>query len=136
MRMISLVFLCLATLLPLTAKAQRPSLYIFDVLNRPSYRAAYERMLRNERGLPRWMATAQAATRATTTPGVTRRVEGTNREIFSFCQAHNCAGHTVVVMFTEFGESAKGLLSDDNHVSFFGNPSAAESRTLLSALAD
>jgi Inhibitor of vertebrate lysozyme (Ivy) len=132
-RIIILAFLCL---LPLAAKAQSPSLYIFDVLNRPAYRAAYERMVHNERALPSWMATAEAATRATTTPGVTRRIDGTNREIFSFCQAHNCAGHTVVVMFTDFGESAKGLLSNDNHVRFFGNPSPAESRALLSTLSD
>ena len=110
------------------AHADSPKIFIFDVLNRPDYQASYDHMLANARGLPEWMATSEAAKNSTADPGI---MIG-DREVFEFCEPHNCGGHTFVVGFHEFGGDAIGVLSVDGQVRFFGHPSAKESKALLS----
>lgn len=106
-------------------------LYIFDVIKRPNYRTSYSAMLRGSHDLPSWMATPEGVERATTSAGVVTNINGTDRELFSFCEPHNCAGHTFVVMFDRFGDHAVGALSIEGHPPrFFGSPDPTERKAL------
>ena len=123
--------LCLASTI---AGAGSPDVYIFDVLRRPNYRAAYVRMLQGQRSLPKWMATPEAAGAGTTNAGTVANVGTEQMEVFEFCEPHNCGGHHTVVGFEHYGDIAKGVLRVDGRTRFFGNPSPAEIKALVSEL--
>ena len=125
--------LCLAAV---PAGADGPKIYIFDVLNRLTYRDAYTGMLNGERALPSWMATAAAAKNGTATPGILQDFGNDQLEIFQFCEPHNCGGHHFVVLFAEYGSKAKGVLSIEGQIRFFGRPTAAEKKVLVSNVGD
>ena len=122
--------LCLAVVC--AAAQSGPKIFLFDVLRRPDYRIAYERMLKGERALPPWMATVEATIDTTEIPGKTAKLGGDERELFTACEPHNCGGHTLVVMFSGFGtQVAKGLLSVEGSARLLGKPSKAEAALLL-----
>ena len=103
---------------------------IADVLKRPNYRAAYETMLSGQKGLPAWMATADAVSDATTSDGSKRVIDGQEQEVFEMCKPDQCEDTGLIVIFSKNGDVAKGLLSDNDDL-FFGKPTEEEKNVLL-----
>ena len=115
------------------AVAQGPSIYVFDVLKRPTYSKSYDRMFRGERNVPSWFGTAKRATEGTTDAGTIEKVGGVEEELYTFCEQHNCAGHSFAVLFSSSGERAVGASNIGGTHRFFGNPTDREQYVLTRA---
>ena len=107
-----------------TARADGPP-DISEVLKRPAYRSAYEEMLKDRKGLPEWMATADRVADSTTSAGSVRVIDGREVQVFEMCKPDDCGRTGLVVMFSKDGETAKGFLSDDKET-FLGDPTPSE----------
>ena len=93
------------------ARAAGPDIYIWDVLKRPNYVAAYRRMVSGEKRLPEWIATPNQLGRSVTTnAGTVRVVSGNTEEVFSMCKAHECDLTAFVIFFSQYGDVAKSVL--------------------------
>ena len=118
------------------AQAAGASSYLFDVLNRPEYRASWNRMLSGAGGIPRWLAQYARTQDGPATPGVVHDVGGAEREFYHVCEAHNCGSSAFEVMFGDDGADAKGiLLIEGRPTRFYGNPTRQEIQA-MSAAAD
>ena len=116
------------------AEAAGSQPFLFDVLRRPVYRAAWQAMLGHEGGLPRWLVQYARTLDGPATPGATAVVDGTRREFYHVCEAHNCADSQFEVMFPAGGGGARGLLTVAGQPPrFLGSPDAAERQALATA---
>ena len=116
---------------------------IFDALHHREYKSAYERMVHGQPHLPAFMSSVRAAMGGSGSPGTTEIVDGRPRQLFHFCEPHNC-GHVAAVVFAPgLGASAKAAISTDNPtlgppskgpIRFLGNPDEDEKRALSAAL--
>jgi hypothetical protein len=117
------------------AHAESPEIYIWDVLKRPNYVAAYRRMMSGETRVPEWVATTnQLARSVTTTAGTVRVVDGNREEVFSMCKAHECDSTGFVIFFSQYGDVAKSVLRVKEGLRFFGYPTPDERAALRSEL--
>ncbi|MGO8737812.1 Ivy family c-type lysozyme inhibitor [Rhodoblastus sp.] len=117
------------------ACAASPDIYIWDVLKRPNYIAAYRRMVSAEKRLPEWITTPEQLARSvTTTAGTVRSVGGNTEEVFSMCKAHECDSKTFVIFFSQYGDVAKSVLRVNGSLRFLGYPTPDERAALLSEL--
>jgi Inhibitor of vertebrate lysozyme (Ivy) len=117
------------------AHAASPDIYIWDVLKRPNYVAAYRRMVSGEKRLPEWIATPdQLARSVTTSAGTVRSVGGNTEEVFSMCKAHECDSKTFVIFFSQYGDVAKSVLRVNSSLRFLGYPTPDERTALISEL--
>jgi hypothetical protein len=119
----------------ISPKSRFPDIYIWDVLKRPNYAAAYGRMVSGEKRLPEWIATPdQLARSVTTSAGSVLSVGGNTEEVFSMCKAHECDSKTFVIFFSQFGDVAKGILRVNGSLRFLGYPTSDERSALISNL--
>ncbi len=110
--------------------AQNVMVYLFDRLDQPAYARAWAAMLGDQRHLPPWLV--NRAKGATQGAGRQIVIEGQDAELYGACQPHNCSDNRFVVMFTDRGVRAKGVLIEDNGTPrFFGNPDPVEAAALL-----
>jgi hypothetical protein len=119
------------------SKAQAASLdiYIWDVLRRSNYVAAYRRMMSGEKHLPDWIATPNQLSRSvTTSAGAVRTISGNTEEVFVMCKAHECDSTGFVIFFSQYGDVAKSLLRVNGNFRFFGFPTPDEREALISEL--
>lgn len=121
-----LALLCAAT----SAPAQKASVYLFDRLEQPAYARAWAAMLAGERRLPTWLGNKAGG--SPQQPGRAITLGNRDLELYDACQPHNCSDSRLVVMFSDRGAKAKGVLIEANsRPRFFGHPSAAEAAALL-----
>ena len=135
MRAIGYLLLIGQVVLSSAALAESPEIYIWDVLKRQNYIAAYRRMLSGETRVPKWVATPdQLARSVTTSAGTVRVVGGNKEEVFSMCKAHECDSTGFVIFFSQYGDVAKSALRVNGSLRFFGYPTPEERAALLSEL--
>ena len=121
--------LCLAAV-P-AAGQSAPTIYLSDVLHRPSYRSAYDAMIRGRRDLPAFVASVRGIEDTADMPGALVTIHGQRRELYHVCQTHHCGDRDLVVLFEETGTGkATGLLRLNNKRTYLGNPDKAEVQTL------
>ena len=113
-----------------SASAQNVMVYLFDRLEQPAYARSWAAMLGDQRHLPYWLV--NKAKGSTQGAGKQVVIEGRDAEVYGACQPHNCSDSRFMVMFTDRGTQAKGVLVEDNGTPrFFGRPNAAEATMLL-----
>ena len=87
-------------------------------------------MLAGQRNIPPWLG--KNAKGATTGAGHQAVIEGRDAELYYACQPHDCSGSRFVVMFTDRGARAKGVLIVEGRTPrFFGRPDAVEAAALM-----
>ncbi len=130
-RRAALLFASLAVLAPPPAFAARLP-YLYQKLNLPAYKGAYEALFRGEKGLPPWLQAFLASLDGVEMPG---QAVGQGRyELYPVCQPHNCAGNFLYALFPKGGGKAWALLTKDGKVvRFFGRPGKEERVLLLAA---
>ena len=115
--------------------ASKEHLRLRDILKKPNYREAFERMLSGNQELPNWMVSTDAVSATTETPGEDTVIGVEDWKVFRACESHNCDRQNIVVIFSSSEPLVcKGLLSIDGAARFLGNPSAAEAKLLLDYL--
>ncbi len=115
------------------AVAQSPAVYIFDVLRRPEYPQAYDRMFRGERNVAAWFGSAKRAAAGTTDAGKAVSIGGVQEELYVFCEPHNCNGNSFAVLFSRYGQRAVGASLVGDAYRYFGNPTSDEALELATA---
>jgi hypothetical protein len=117
------------------ADAESPEIFIWDVLKRPNYVVAYQKMMAGEKHLPPWVATSkQLSVSVTTEAGEVLTIGGDTEEVFVMCKAHYCDTTGFVIFFGQYGDVAKSALSLNGNLRFFGYPTADERKALVSKL--
>jgi hypothetical protein len=110
--------------------------YLSDVMKEPAYRKAYAAMLSGASHLPSWLKQITGREDYVGTPETSATVAGISYRLFHACEAHDCMGHELEVMFSPDGAQAYGLLVDGNKPQrWFGAPDAAQQAALSKALA-
>lgn len=107
-----------------------PEADIGEFMKRPSYRAAYEAMVTGHEGLPKWMATPQAVSDATTLKITKRLADGQDQSVFDLCKPDECDTTGLILIFSADGKQAKGLLLDKADL-FLGQPDDDDRKFLL-----
>ena len=117
-------------LLPQPEFTESPQVFIFDVLHRPDYRAGYEKMLRGARDLPDWMASPDEMLHSTANAVELFHMGTKDYEVYTACKPHDCELNRTIVLFTDFGETAKAALTRDGRKRFLGHPDRLETKLL------
>jgi Inhibitor of vertebrate lysozyme (Ivy) len=134
-RMTAFLLIAVLATLASMAQAQSPDIYIWDVLKRPNYIAAYRRMVSGEKQLPTWVATPNQLSRSvTTSAGTVRTIGGNTEAVFAMCKAHECDTTAFVIFFSQYGDVAKSVLRVNGNLRFFGYPTPDERQALISEL--
>lgn len=116
--------------------AARPALagdgeYLFDVLKKPAFRAAWSRMVAGEKALPDWARDGAGVA----TPGVVVNVDGAEYEFHHLCKPHDCAGNALEAMFALGGGKVWGYLIETGKAPrYLGAPDAPKKIALERAL--
>lgn len=107
--------------------------YLFDVLKRsPVHAETLAGLLRGERALPPWVRNMVA--RGTYVAGASTAVtvNGQAMELFTACEAHNCADSQVKVLFSADGRQAFLRVVDKKQGQIYlGDPSPEEKAPLM-----
>jgi len=119
------------------AFAQATGAYFFDVLKEPNFKNAYTAMMSGATHLPSWLREITGKGNYVATPETPASIGGVAYRLFHACEAHDCAGHELEVMFSPDAAQAYGLLIDgDKPRRWFGAPNADQKAALTKALQD
>lgn len=123
----------LTSALPLassTAQAQsNKNPYIFDLLKKPAYQAAWRTMLRGRRA-PLWVRQASGPSG----PSTIVQIDGRRYRLADVCKAHDCGDNQFRVLFSRGGKRAWGAMQvAGRKIRYYGRPSASLRRALAAA---
>ncbi len=106
--------------------------YLFDVLKKPVYRAAWDAMFRGEKDIPVWLAEWADKSAGPTSPCKAAVVNEIEYMVHFVCKAHECGDNLFIVFFAPGGKQAWGVLTTDSE-RFFGKPDELMRYALLDA---
>lgn len=130
---IALACLFLPLLTPWSVRAEEP--YLFDLLDRPSFRHAWVALVAGEKHVPEWLAQYAATTDGPSRPSQKVTDLGSGYRLAWVCKTHDCGDNQFYVLFSEDGKKAWGMLLEaDKPERFFGAPSKARQRLLREAM--
>jgi hypothetical protein len=114
--------------------------YFSQLLEIKAYHAAYAKMLAGAKDLPAWLVTFNKTGSAVETPSRDLQIGDDSYSVTTACKPHDCGGNMLVVMFDLTGDTAWGLLTEDNYDGkgkqiLLGKPSAAIADALRQQLA-
>jgi hypothetical protein len=125
----------LAFVLLASAACAQDGPFLFDVLLKPSYRAAWDKLMQELKPTPAWLVQFARNFDGVAGPMKPATVEGKAYELYFVCKPHDCAANKFEVMFEGAYKRAYGLLvSDGGAPSFYGNPTPAMQEALTQAL--
>ncbi len=84
--------------------------YLFDLLKKPAYLAAWKAMLAGEQ-VPAWVSQYAKTFDGPSTPSITVQVGGLAYTLGYVCKAHDCGDNQLHVLFAPAGKQAWGLLA-------------------------
>ena len=119
--MLALFVLCSA---PALAAQGGEGPYLFDLLKKPSYLAAWKGMLAGE-SVPDWVSHYAKTFDGPATPSKSVAVGSETYTLAWVCKAYDCGDNQLNVLFSPGGKRAWGLLSDGGKESWLGQPDAA-----------
>ncbi len=106
--------------------------YLFHVLKKPVYRAAWEAMFKGEKDVPAWLAEWADKSAGPTSPCRAAVVNEVEFMVHSVCKAHECGDNLFIVFFAPGGKQAWGVLTAERE-RFFGKPDELMRYALLDA---
>ena len=114
--MLALFVLCS---LPALAAQRGEGPYLFDVLKKPTYLAAWKGILAGE-SVPDWVSHFAKIFDAPATPSKSVAVGGETYRLAWVRKAHDCGDNQLNVLFLPGGKRGWGLLSDRGKESWLG----------------
>lgn len=132
--MIARRFLVLALLFcaaPAFAAEDGP--YLFDLLKKPAYLAAWNGMLKGET-VPGWVKNYSRTFDGPSSPSKTVSVGGQPHTLAWVCKAHDCGDNQLYVLFAPDAAQAWGLLKTAGPQKWLGAPDAAIQAAILSGV--
>lgn len=109
--------------------------FLFDVLLKPSYRAAWARLLKDVKPAPDWLTHFAGTLDGVAGPMKPATIEGKAFELYFVCKPHDCAAKKFEVMFEAATKRAYGALGGDKDAPvFYGAPTQAMQDELAKAL--
>jgi hypothetical protein len=107
--------------------------YLYDQLKSPAYRQPLQAILAKHK-LPPWIGGFIRGGNGVASPGASVVVDGETYELYNVCEAHNCGGNFLYVLYTPHGGKAWALVTkDDAILTFLGNPTAGQREALVAA---
>jgi hypothetical protein len=129
-----IVALLLVTLTAAAASAQEGA-YLFDVLPKPAYRNAWEKLMKEVQPTPDWLAQFSRNYDGVAGPMKPATIEGKPYELYFVCKPHDCAAKRFEVMFEAGGKRAYGALGGGADAPYYyGAPPPALQEALAKAL--
>ena len=105
--------------------------YLFNTLKKPPYHRAWDALLASGGKVPAWLVGFGKGGNGVANPARTVIVEGQPYQLNFVCQAHNCGGNELHILFDAGATQAWGLLLEDGKSRrFLGNPDAAMRKVL------
>lgn len=116
------------------ARAQEGA-FLFDVLPKPAYRMAWEKLMKEVQPTPDWLAQFSRNYDGVAGPMKPATIEGKPYELYFVCKPHDCAAKKFEVLFDVPSKRAYGALGGDGDPPFFyGDPTPAMQAALAAAL--
>ena len=105
--------------------------YLFDMLKKPAYRAAWDALLTGEKDVPPWLAKYAKTLNGPSGPGQMVRIRDSDYQLNDVCKTHDCGNNYFIVLFAPSGQRAWGLLRINGDTQrFFGNPDEEKKRVM------
>jgi len=108
---------------PALAQADEPRLD--ELLRRPAFREAWDRVFRRERNVDRWVHVFAGGGEGTVLPGRAFARDGQRYVVGIVCRPHDCADNRLFVLFKEDGSQAWARLVAKDIDLTFGQPAGA-----------
>jgi Inhibitor of vertebrate lysozyme (Ivy) len=109
--------------------------FLFDVLWKPSYRASWEKLMKEVQPTPDWLVEFSQSFNGVAGPMKPATIEGKNYELYFVCKPHDCAARKFEVMFEAATKRAYGALGGASDApAFYGAPNPAMQEALAKAL--
>jgi hypothetical protein len=109
--------------------------FLFDVLLKPSYRAAWEKLLKDVQPTPDWLVEFSQTLNGVAGPMKPATIDGKAYEFYFVCKPHDCAAKKFEVMFEAATKRAYGALGGaSDPPAFYGAPPPAMQDALTKAL--
>jgi hypothetical protein len=109
--------------------------FLFDVLLKPSYRAAWEKLLKEVQPTPDWLVEFSQTFNGVAGPMKPATIDGKAYELYFVCKPHDCAAKKFEVMFEAATKRAYGALGGaSDPPAFYGAPTPVMQDTLTKAL--
>ena len=129
-----IVALLVFTLIAGAASAQEGS-YLFDALSKPTYRAAWEKLMKEVQPTPDWLAQFSRNYDGVAGPMTPATIDGKAYELYFVCKPHDCAAKKFEVLFDAASKRAYGALGGDGNPPFFyGEPTPPMQDALANAM--
>jgi Inhibitor of vertebrate lysozyme (Ivy) len=97
--------------------------YLFDRLQKPAYRASWEKLMKEVQPTPDWLMQFNKNLDGVAGQIATQTIDGKEYELSFVCKPQDCAGHKFEVLFEPDSRKAYGALGGaDNAPAFYGNP--------------
>jgi hypothetical protein len=97
--------------------------FLFDAIKKPESKKALLAMLHGAKDLPPWVSKIGHGGNFFAAPAVNATVGGELHVFYSACEAKDCAGSRLEIMFSSDGKRAFGMLADgDKPPRWFGTP--------------
>jgi hypothetical protein len=107
--------------------------YLFDLLKQQHYLTAWKAMLKGET-VPAWVKNYASTFDGPSNPSTAVPIGNEVYTLGYVCQAHNCGGNELYVLFAPGGAQAWGLLITGEDRKWLGNPDAAIQAAILSGV--
>lgn len=109
--------------------------FLFDAIKKPDTKKALMAMLQGTKDVPPWVAKIGRGGNFFAAPAVNATVGGEPHVFFNACEAKDCAGSRLEIMFSSDGKRAFGVLVDgDKPPLWFGAPDADLQAALTKAV--
>lgn len=105
-----------------------------EMLKQPTYRAAWDKMLRGQK-VPGWLTAFAKTGNGVVVPPVLIEIDGVNYQADHVCKPHDCDGNEFEVLFAPDGRQAWGaLVANGKKPRFFGAPNPKQKQALQDQL--
>lgn len=119
--------------IPLAGLGAEP--YLFELLDRPAYRKAWDALFAGEPAVDAWLARYAKTRNGPANAGETLTLDARTYRVNAVCKTHDCGDNRFVVVFAPDGTRAWGLLDKAGaNARYFGKPDAAMQGALRAAL--
>ena len=117
------------------AAAADETSFLFDLLQKPAYRAGWDKLMKEVQPTPDWLMQFNKNLDGAAGQLTTQTIDGKAYELSFVCKPQECAAHKFEVLFDAASRKAYGALGGvDNAPGFFGAPPPALRDALAKAI--